>query len=90
MASVYAVINSHEGTTKVYKYRSAARAFQKKQREKMHDKYCVNKEVPLQCSCGTPQVVECAAHHYARNVQEHTVKGCPFYTEVYIEEIELQ
>jgi hypothetical protein len=76
MSEVFVLTDSYEGTTRIFKSRKEARVALVALRNRLHQTYCVDKRVPVKCSCGTERVKECASHAYARTVLPHTVHEC--------------
>ncbi len=86
MSEVFVLCDYYEGAaSRIFSSRDAAKDARRALRNKLHTAYCIDKRVPDKCSCGTPRVVECTAHYYARTVTPHSVQDCTIAADVVIE-----
>lgn len=87
MSEVFVLIDNYAGTPiRYFTTREDAKEARRALRVKLHTDHCINKHVPDKCACGTPRVMECASHHYARTVAPHSVRECTIASEVIIDD----
>jgi hypothetical protein len=81
-----------------FEWEEDAEEYAEKRREALHQKYCIEKEVPDkgECICTRPDLpwyrdgIECAPHHYARTVKAHHLEDCKIVDNcVTVEQVEI-
>jgi hypothetical protein len=90
-------VRTYDGEDTFFYSEHDAEEYAEKERKRVHQKYCIDKEVPGpgECLCTRPDFQRlsrertCAAHHYAKTVKEHTVDDCDKAWEVGVDEIDI-